>query len=69
MDSKEFGLVAAQQLFKIENIHYGFWDEGMESNLSNWRPAQKRHTAFLFDHIKTCLEGIEQPKLLDAGYR
>ena len=27
MDSREFGLVAVQQLLKIQDIHYGFWEK------------------------------------------
>ena len=37
MDSKEFGLVAAQQLFQVEDLHYGFWDLDEVINLSNWK--------------------------------
>ena len=51
MDSKEFGLVAAQQLFKIEDIHYGFWEDGENATLGNWKQAQEAHTEFLFKHI------------------
>ena len=51
MDSKEFGLVAAQQLFQVEDLHYGFWYEGEEATLGNWQEAQKAHTKFLFKHI------------------
>ena len=36
MDSKEFGLVAAQQLFKIDDIHYGFWKDG-ENQKRVWK--------------------------------
>ena len=51
MDSKEFGLVAAQQLFKIEDIHYGYWDKSEIASLNNWKIAQERHTNFLFQYI------------------
>ena len=56
MDSKEFGLVAAQQLFKIEDIHYGFWEDGENATLGNWKEAQETHTEFLFTqlHIVYC---------------
>ena len=67
MDSKEFGLVAAQQLFKIENIHYGFWDNNRSASLSNWKAAQDRHSEFLFEVIKKALENISKPRLLDIG--
>jgi SAM-dependent methyltransferase len=67
MDSKEFGLVAAQQLFKIEDIHYGFWKDGEEATLGNWKEAQEAHTQFLFDHIFKHLENKEESYMLDIG--
>ena len=67
MDSKEFGLVAAQQLFQIEDLHYGFWDLDEEINLSNWKVAQERHTEFLFNYIKSNIDSKESSKILDIG--
>ena len=51
MDSKEFGLVAAQQLFQIEDLHYGFWDLDENKDLGSWKKAQLKHTQFLFKYI------------------
>ena len=28
MDSKEFGLVLAQKLFDLKDLHFGFWEKG-----------------------------------------
>ena len=67
MDSKEFGLVAAQQLFQIEDIHYGFWDKEEVATLNNWRQAQEKHTQFLFQYIDNFLENKNQSKILDIG--
>ncbi len=67
MDSKEFGLVAAQQLFQIEDLHYGFWDVDDVINLSKWKIAQKKHTDFLFKYIKNNIQNKNQSKLLDIG--
>ena len=67
MDSKEFGLVAAQQLFKIEDIHYGFWKDGENATLSNWKQAQEAHTEFLFKHIFKHIEDKEKSYMLDIG--
>ena len=67
MDSKEFGLVAAQQLFQVEDLHYGFWYEGEEATLGNWQEAQKAHTKFLFKHIFEYAENKDQSRLLDIG--
>ena len=67
MDSKEFGLVAAQQLFKIEDIHYGFWKDGEEATLNNWKQAQEDHTDFLFKHLFEHIEDKNTSHMLDIG--
>ena len=67
MDSKEFGLVAAQQLFKIEDIHYGFWEDGENATLGNWKQAQEAHTEFLFKHIFKHIESKQTSHILDIG--
>ena len=67
MDSKEFGLVAAQQLFQIEDIHYGFWENDMEVSLSNFKVAQEKHTNFLFKHINDFISNKKNDKILDIG--
>ena len=67
MDSKEFGLVAAQQLFKVEDLHYGFWDENEKATLSNWKEAQEKHTNFLFKYIFENIKDKNKSKLLDIG--
>ena len=67
MDSKEFGLVAAQQLFQIEDLHYGFWDLNENKNLSSWKKAQLKHTNFLFKYINKFINDKNTAKLLDVG--
>ena len=67
MDSKEFGLVAAQQLFHIEDIHYGFWEKDEAATLNNFKEAQKKHTKFLFQYIDNFIENKNQSKILDIG--
>ena len=67
MDSKEFGLVAAQQLFHIEDIHYGFWEKDEVATLNNFKEAQKKHTEFLFQYIDNFIENKNQSKILDIG--
>ena len=83
MDSKEFGLVAAQQLFQVEDLHYGFWKDGEKKALATWKKAQESHTDFLFNYINKlnlnkdssklldvgCGVGITTKKLLDIGYK
>tara|TARA_B100000686_G_scaffold351772_1_gene451475 strand:- start:845 stop:1693 length:849 start_codon:yes stop_codon:yes gene_type:complete len=67
MDSKEFGLVAAQQLFKVEDLHYGYWNKDETATLSNWITAQEKHTNFLFKYIFDSIADLQNETLLDIG--
>lgn len=67
MDSKEFGLVAAQQLFQFEDLHYGFWEVGDEPTLASFAQAQRKHTAFLFEYIDKNVSHGKEARILDAG--
>jgi len=67
MDSKEFGLVAAQQLFQIEDLHYGYWDDNVEVSLSNYKQAQKKYTEFLFNYIDKYIPNKSSSRILDVG--
>ena len=40
MDSREAGLVLAQQLLGIDDLHYGWWDDDLDLTLSNLTTAQ-----------------------------
>ena len=82
MDSKEFGLVAAQQLFNIEDLHYGFWDHPEEINpqeltLDDMVKAQDRYiehlATFIPEDVKSILDvgagiGGNSSYLLSKGY-
>ncbi|MEN9659740.1 MAG: hypothetical protein RL571_3205 [Pseudomonadota bacterium] len=57
MDSKEFGLVAVQQLFNIKNLHYGFWEKDNLVSIENFPAAQEKHTDVLFETIQKNLDG------------
>jgi SAM-dependent methyltransferase len=67
MDSKEFGLVAAQQLLQAEDLHYGFWEAGEIPKIENVAKAQNNHTVFLFKHIESVVEADRKQKILDVG--
>jgi 2-polyprenyl-3-methyl-5-hydroxy-6-metoxy-1,4-benzoquinol methylase len=83
VDSKEFGLVAAQQLFQLQDLHYGFWEKGEIPSINRFAEAQNQHTAFLFQFIEEAVKhdtyanildigcgiGITTYKLLELGYR
>tara|TARA_B110001450_G_C17558581_1_gene455758 strand:+ start:38 stop:886 length:849 start_codon:yes stop_codon:yes gene_type:complete len=67
MDSKEFGLVAAQQLFKIESLHYGFWENSETASIGGIVKAGEKHTSFLCEYIKEAVGDDKTAKILDAG--
>lgn len=52
MNSRELGLVLAQQLFGVDDLHYGLWDEGLPATLANLPRAQRRYTAFLLEALR-----------------
>lgn len=67
MTSRELGLVLAQQLLDVEDLHYGLWDPGLELSLSNIPLAQQRYTDMLLDLIKSLLSDHPAPCILDVG--
>jgi len=67
MDSKEFGLVAAQQLFQLQDLHYGFWEEREIPSIKNFFEAQNKYTLFLFKYIEEAINADKKCKILDIG--
>ena len=67
MTSRELGLVLAQQLLGVEDLHYGQWDSDLELSLANLVAAQQRYTDLLLDRVAQQLAGIDQPRVLDVG--
>lgn len=47
MNSRELGLVLAQQILGVEDLHYGLWEPDLELKLGNLDAAQQRYTDFL----------------------
>lgn len=63
-DSRELGLVLAQQLLDVEDLHYGLWPEGLEPSLANLPQAQRNYTALLLEAIGR----VPRPRrVLDVG--
>ena len=81
MKSRELGLVLAQQLLEVEDLHYGFWDEGVKPAVGDLKAAQARYSHFLMDAISDqvppggrildigCGTGHLLVQLLDRGYQ
>jgi len=51
MDSRELGLVLARQLFGIEDLHYGLWEDDLELSLANAPLAQQRYSDMLMAEL------------------
>lgn len=65
MDSRELGLVLAQQLLNVEDLHYGWWEEGETPTLGELRNAQERYSTRLIDAVtQVCRAG---GRVLDVG--
>lgn len=67
MSSRELGLVLAQQLLDVDDLHYGLWDADLPLTLGNIAMAQQRYTGLLLAHIARLLNGNKAPRILDVG--
>ena len=79
MHSRELGLVLAQQLLGVEDLHYGLWDADLELKLGNLAVAQQRYNDMLIAQLPRperevrvldigCGTGQLLRQLLDRGY-
>ena len=79
MHSRELGLVLAQQLGNVEDLHYGLWDSDLELSFSNLRVAQQRYSDMILSQLPSvsgevrvldvgCGTGHLISQMLDRGY-
>jgi SAM-dependent methyltransferase len=74
----EIGSICGRYFLKLEDLHYGYWSNGLAVDITNLHIAQANYTKFLISHIpdgvKTILDvgfgtgGITK-KLLELGYQ
>ena len=81
MDSRELGLVLAQQLCDMQDLHYGLWEPDIPVTLTNVPVAQQRYTDNLLGALAAaapaparvldigCGSGHVMVQLLERGYR
>ena len=67
MSSRELGLVLAQQLLAVEELHYGLWDADLELSLANLPVAQQRYSGMLLALVGRLLASVSAPHILDVG--
>jgi SAM-dependent methyltransferase len=66
-NSRELGLVLAQQLLGVDDLHYGLWDDDLPVTLANLASAQQHYTDHLLAVIDRQLAGIHGARILDVG--
>lgn len=73
----EIGSICGEHFLNVEHLHYGYWTDGLEVNLSNLPAAQNNYTDFLLSNIPEgvrsildvgCGTGHTARRLTDAGY-
>ena len=64
MHSRELGLVLAQQLGNVEDLHYGLWDPDLELKFSNLSAAQQRYSDMLLAELPPASGDV---RVLDVG--
>lgn len=64
MHSRELGLVLAQQLGDVDDLHYGLWDPDLELRFSNLRVAQQRYSDMMLSQLPAATGAV---RVLDVG--
>jgi len=67
MSSRELGLVLAQQILGVEDLHYGLWEADLELSLGNIALAQQHYTEMLLALMDELLADHPAPRILDVG--
>lgn len=65
MDRRELGLLVAQQLLAVDDLHYGLWDESLELTLANAPIAQQRYSELVQSALPEPSPG--SVRVLDVG--
>jgi len=58
----EIGSICGKYFLKLDHLHYGYWTDGLEVDISNVHIAQENYTDFLISHIPESAKNI-----LDVG--
>ena len=58
----EIATICGRYFLKLEYLHYGYWNNGLEIDIANLHTAQESYTNFLISHIP---KGVQT--ILDVG--
>ena len=73
----EIGSLFGRHFLKIKHLHYGYWPDDLEVDITNLYIAQDRYIEFLLSHIPQnvknvldvgCGSGQNAKRLIDAGF-
>ena len=73
----EIGSICGKYFLKLDHLHYGYWTDGLEVDITNVHIAQENYANFLISHIPEgtkkildvgCGSGQIAKKLIDMGY-
>ena len=67
MTSRELGLVLAQQLLDVQDLHFGLWEPDLPVKMSNFGIAQQHYTDLLLEQIKRLPAENAAHRILDVG--
>lgn len=62
VSTRELGLILGARLMKTEDLHYGYWPDGLEVTMANMVTAQNNYSEYLAGHIPAGVKTI-----LDVG--
>lgn len=65
--SRELGLILAQQLLALEDLHYGIWDADLPLTIDHLAIAQQRYTELLLASIGRLTADRRSARILDVG--
>ncbi len=65
MGSRELGLVLAQQLLGVDDLHYGLWQPDLPLSLANLAEAQQRYSDMLINDLPPLDQG--EVRVFDIG--
>ncbi|MBN1456236.1 MAG: class I SAM-dependent methyltransferase [Sedimentisphaerales bacterium] len=58
----EIGSICGKYFLKLDHLHYGYWTDGLEVDITNVHIAQENYANFLISHIPESAK-----KILDVG--